>query len=77
MLITVDTVAAEAMQLPEDQRMTLAHRLIASVEPHPDPAVEAAWDHEIRERIRRYDGGKSTTIAASQVFKELDQRIAR
>jgi len=74
---TIDTVAAEAMQLPEDQRMTLAHRLIASVEPHPDPEIEAAWEHEIHERIHRYDDRKSAAIAASQVFKELDQRLVR
>ncbi len=77
MPITVDTVASEAMQLPEDQRLTLAHRLLSSVEPAPNSEIEAAWDAEIRERIRRYDAGESTAIPATQVFKELDQRLGR
>ena len=60
------------MQLPKDQRLTLAHRLLSSVEPTPNPEIEAAWDTEIRERIGRYDAGKSTVIPATQVFIELD-----
>ena len=77
MPITVDTVASEAMQLSEDQRLTLAHRLLSSVEPASNPEIEAAWDAEIRERIRRYDDGQSAAIPATQVFKELDQRFGR
>ena len=77
MPITVETVATEAMQLPKDQRLTLAHRLLSSVEPVPNPQVEAAWDAEIRERIRRYDAGETRTIPAKEVFRELDERLAR
>jgi len=53
MTITVDSVVSEAMQLPEDQRITFAHRLLSSVEPILNPEVEALWDAEIRERICR------------------------
>ena len=77
MPINVDAVVAEAMQLSEDQRLTLAHRLLSSVEPASNPEVEAAWDAEIRERICRYDEGKSIAIPATRVFKEIDQRLAR
>ncbi len=74
---TLKQVVSEAMQLPVDQRLTLAHRLLSSVEPAVNPEVEAAWDAEIRERIRRYDAGETTAIPAAEVFKELDRRLGR
>ena len=77
MAITIDTVVSKAMQLPKDQRLTLAHRLLSSIESAVDLEVEVAWDSEIRERIHRYDIGQSTTIPATQIFKELDQRFHR
>lgn len=77
MPLTIKTVALEAMQLPEGQRLTLAHRLLSSIEPTSSPEVEAVWDVEICERIRRYDTEGSTAIPATQVFKELDQRFRR
>lgn len=52
---TVDSIVAEAVQLPPDQRLILAHRILISVEPESSAAMDAAWDHEIRERIARYD----------------------
>ncbi len=77
MPVTINTVASEAMQLPEGQRLTLAYRLLSSVEPIPNPEIEALWDAEICERIRRYDAERSTAIPATQVFKELDQQFSR
>ena len=77
MSISIDTVTLEAMQLSEDQRLTLALRILSSVEPAVNEDAEFAWDATIRERIRRYDAGQSATIPASEVFKELDQRLAR
>lgn len=43
------------MHLPKDKRLALAHRILSSVEPSPNPTVETGWDAEIRERICRYD----------------------
>lgn len=72
---TVDSIFAEAVQLPADQRFTLAHRILSSVEPESSAAMDAAWDREIRGRIARYDAGLVRTIPASEVFAELDQRL--
>lgn len=74
---SLETVAADAMQLPKEQRFTLAHRILSSVEPEADATVEAAWDSEIRERIAKYDAGKATTISAAEVFAGLDSRLGR
>jgi len=74
---SVETLAQEAMQLPPDQRLTLAHKILSSVEPAASPELEVLWDTEIRARIARYDGGEARGIPASEVFAELDRRLAR
>src|SRR3954467_6570267 len=51
----VDTIIAEAVRLPPDERLTLAHRILSSVEPEESTETEAAWDEEIRKRMARYD----------------------
>jgi hypothetical protein len=53
----------------------LAHRILTSVEPVPGQAVAAAWEREIRERIRRYDAGLTKDVSAAQVFAELDEKL--
>jgi hypothetical protein len=55
----------------------LAQRILASVEPQGHAAIEAAWAAEIRERISRYDSGETPGIPASEVFAELDRRLAQ
>ena len=77
MIQTVDALAHGAIELPPDQRLSLAHRILASVEPDGGPAIDAAWESEIRERIRKYDAGETQGMAASAVFGELDRRLAR
>jgi len=72
---SVEMIIAEAVRLPPDQRLTLAHRILSSIEPEPSTDTDAAWDKEIRERIARYDGGQVQSIPAVEVFAELDRRL--
>lgn len=74
---SVETIVAEAVRLPPDQRLTLAHRILSSVEPEGSVETDAAWDLEIRERIARYDAGGVRSVPASEVFAELDRRLRR
>lgn len=74
---TVDSLARGAVELPPDQRLTLAQVILASLEPDGSPIIDAVWEAEIRERIRRYDIGEVKGIPASQVFSELDRRLTR
>ena len=74
---SLETLISEAMQLPPDQRMTLAHRILSSVEPVPSSEIDAAWDAKIRERIARYDAGGAGSIPAAEVFAEVDRRLRR
>jgi hypothetical protein len=72
---SIETIASEAMLLPRDQRFTLAHRILVSIEPTADSGVEMAWETEIKDRIRRYDEGRLPGIPGPAVFAELDQRL--
>jgi putative addiction module component (TIGR02574 family) len=74
---SVETIIAEAVRLPADQRLTLAHRILSSIEPDVSHEAESAWDSEIRERIARYDAGATKGVPASEVFAELDRRLQR
>ena len=76
-MINLDTIASEALQLPEDQRLALASRMLSSVEPASNPEAEVVWDMEVRERMRRYDAGETQSIPAVRVFEELDKRFGQ
>jgi putative addiction module component (TIGR02574 family) len=52
-------VREQALQLPPQERATLAHDLIASLEPSESPdVVEAAWFAEIESRAEAYERGE-------------------
>jgi putative addiction module component (TIGR02574 family) len=73
MSVALDALAHDALDLPPDQRIALAYRLLVSVEPDPHPEADAAWDAEIARRIARFDAGKSQPVPAAEVFARLRQ----
>ncbi len=74
---SLENIASEALLLPKDQRFTLAHRILSSVEPEMEAGAEAAWEGEIRERIRRYDAGMTAGLSGQEVFAGLDKKLKR
>ena len=74
-MISVTQLLQKAAQLSEDQRLTLAHRLLIANEPPPSEEVEHAWDVEIGERIARYDRGESRSRPAGEVLSDLDRQL--
>lgn len=72
---TIEAVSEDALLLPPEERLELAHRLLESVESIPNPDVEAAWASEIARRIARYKAGETKAIPAEEVFARL-RRIA-
>lgn len=71
MSATLEAISHDALVLPVDQRLALAHRLLLSVEPDPEPGADAAWEAEIARRMARFDSGESHAIPAAQVFARL------
>ena len=65
------------MLLPEEQRVILAHQLLDSIESSADPEIDAAWDKEIRERLRQYDAGEVKGIPGPEVFREIREHLKR
>jgi len=61
----------EAAQLPSSDRAALAGLLIESLDPAPEPEVEAAWSEEIARRVTELDAGTVETIPWEEVRAEL------
>lgn len=74
---SIDQLYEEAAQLPEDQKLTLAYRLLTSGEPPITDEIEQEWEVVIRDRIRRYDDGKAPSRSAGKVFSDLDQKLSK
>ena len=72
----LEEVTKEAMELPPRQRLALAGFLLESTDAAIDPEAEAAWDSEIRERIRAIDEGRVTGIAYEDVMRAAEKRLA-
>ena len=68
---TLDSIVEEALELLPDERVTLARRLLVSVDPEAQPGADVAWETEIIQRIRRYDAGETQSVPASEVFARL------
>jgi hypothetical protein len=72
---SIDHILQEAAHLPEDQRLTLAHKILLVGEPRFSKSVEEAWDTEIRDRIARYDRGEIKSRPASEVLADIDRQL--
>ena len=69
-----DAVYREAMGLPDDERATLAVRLLASVdEPAVDDSVESytAWLRDIEQRLDALASGEDPGEDWDDVYKDL------
>ena len=72
--MTTEELKKEAMQLPEDQRISLAHELLSSIEPEVLPEVAKAWEKEIQLRIKKIDSGKASGRPFEEVAREVDEK---
>jgi putative addiction module component (TIGR02574 family) len=71
-----EEVTKEAMDLSPRQRLALAEFLLQSADAAADPEAEAAWDSEIRDRIRAIDEGRITGVAYEDVMRAAERRLA-
>ena len=63
------------MDLPPRQKLALAEFLLESAEAATDPEAEAAWDSEIRNRLRALDEGRITGVAYADVMRAAERRL--
>ena len=75
MSTVIDDLFAQASVLSDEDRATLAARLLESLDPsEPDEGVEEAWDAEIQRRMDDYRAGRAKTIPWSEVRARLQRR---
>ena len=70
-----DTILAEALQLPLEDRADVAAELLASLEEDPQ-AVEKAWAAEIERRAHGVLAGESEGRPWPEVKRKLEDRLA-
>lgn len=74
----ISDLAKDALELPPEQRRTLARILLDLSDENQDfsPEVEAAWEDEIARRMAAVKAGTSSHSSLEAVFARLDARFA-
>jgi putative addiction module component (TIGR02574 family) len=57
-----DKLLAEALRLPEDERLALVERLMETLGPD-DGMTDAEWEEEIRRRVEENRTGQAKTMS--------------
>ena len=74
---TLEAITLDVLELPRSQRLALA-RIIFDFDDGPaDASAEAAWDTEIRARLKTYDEGQLETIPYETFREEMEKRFGR
>ena len=72
---TLEAITHDVLDLPNNQRLALA-RIILDLDGGPaDPDAEAAWDEEIRGRLKAYDEGKLELVSWDDFREEMKVRF--
>jgi len=71
---SINQIVQEVARLPQDQRLTLANRILTLGEPQISGDITTAWDLEIRDRIDRYD---LCYIRGMNSTNQIMQEVAR
>jgi len=66
---TVETLEAEALQLPASERARLIQRLIAGLD--SDPAIEEAWAAEVERRHAEIENGAVSLLPGPEALATL------
>ena len=64
---TAETLTAQAVQLPPDERMALVERILDSLD-EPDMSLDALWANEADDRLTAYRRGEIRAMTLSDVI---------
>ena len=62
-----ETLSAQAVQLPPEDRMALVERILDSLD-EPDASVDALWAKEADDRLTACQRGEVSAVALSEVI---------
>ena len=71
----LEQVTIDAMDFPPRQKLAFAEFLLESAEIATDPEAEAAWDTEIRDRIRSIDERRVSGVVYEEVMRAAESRL--
>lgn len=64
-------ILSEALQMPTEDRASMAQRLIASLDDVTDEGVEIAWQQEVNRRLAEAESGKVAFLSWEEVRQQL------
>ena len=73
----LDQIREQAMKLPEQLRLQLAHELQASVDDDEVITLHPAWREEIERRVAVIRAGKSTGKPAAEAMADIRAKLQR
>ncbi len=62
------------LNLPVEERASLVHKLIASLDTPPNPATEEAWIREAEQRAEEVTRGTVDLVDGDEVFRKAYAR---
>lgn len=68
-------VLEEALSLPPAERAEIAERLLSSLDPPTQAALDSLWAEEAEDRIDAFESGEIRAIPVSRVFQHLPKNI--
>ena len=73
--MTRSQLMAEALKLDPEDRIEVAHQLLASLDELSEAEIEALWLAEAERRDLALDKGELKSIPAEEVFANLRSRL--
>ncbi len=77
MATELEKVLEQALSLPGLERLSVARRILESVEPQASEEVERAWEEEIVKRVEKIDSGTAEFRPWEEIKKDFDSRFPR
>ena len=77
MATELEKVVEQALSLPGSERLSVARRILESVEPEASEEVERAWEEEIVKRVEKIDSGTATYRSWEHIRRDFDSRFPR
>jgi putative addiction module component (TIGR02574 family) len=75
MVARIEEITKEIVDLPRHQRLALVRLLLDLDKPGGSGDVDAAWDEEIRARVKAVDDGQVAGIPYDDIRKEMAGRF--
>lgn len=71
----VKEIERQALQLPPEERETLANHLLRSLDEAPLTAIDQAWVEEAEKRYQDYQAGNVKGISGDEVFTQIRREL--